>query len=70
MTCFQSSPLRLLFAVAIVGILPPALTRAEDEKLVKVFILAGQSNMQGHSPISNAPKPGQEAQDVAVTADS
>jgi hypothetical protein len=52
MTCFHSSPRRLLFAVAIVGILPPALTRAEDKKPVKVFVLAGQSNMQGHSPIS------------------
>jgi len=52
MTFFRFRSLVLLFAVAIVGILPPTLTRAEDKKPVKVFILAGQSNMQGHSRIS------------------
>ncbi len=52
MTCFRLPSLVVLFAVAIVGILPQPLTRAEDKKPVKVFILAGQSNMQGHSRIS------------------
>jgi hypothetical protein len=52
MTLFRFPSRVVLFAVAIVGILPPTLARAEDKKPVKVFILAGQSNMQGHGRIS------------------
>ncbi len=42
----------LLPAVAIVGVLSPSPARAADKKPVKVFILAGQSNMQGHGRIA------------------
>ncbi|NQT37830.1 MAG: sialate O-acetylesterase [Planctomycetes bacterium] len=52
MTCFRFPSLLLLSTVAIIALLPPTLAWAEDAKPVKVFILAGQSNMQGHSPIS------------------
>ena len=52
MTFSRFPSLVLLFAVAIVGILPPTLTRAEDKRPVKVFVLAGQSNMQGKAAVS------------------
>ena len=41
-----------LLAAAIVGILGPVPARAADKKPVKVFILAGQSNMEGKAAVS------------------
>ena len=43
-------PLRLLFLVAATVMMPTA--RAADAKPVKVFVLAGQSNMEGHGFIA------------------
>ena len=53
MTLFRFVSRVLLPAVVIVGVLPPALARAADKKKqVKVFILAGQSNMEGKAAVS------------------
>jgi hypothetical protein len=52
MTFIRSTSLALLVAATLVGLLSPALSWAEDKQPVKVFILAGQSNMQGHGRIS------------------
>jgi len=52
MTLLQTSLRTALLAVSIIGILSPASARAADKKTVKVFILAGQSNMQGHGRIT------------------
>ena len=52
MTFFRSTSPLLLAATTMVGLLSPMLAQAEDKKPVKVFILAGQSNMQGHGRIA------------------
>lgn len=53
MTLFRFVSRVLLPAVVIVGVLPPAPGRAADKKKpVKVFILAGQSNMEGKAAVS------------------
>ncbi len=53
MTLFGFVSRVLLPAVAIAGVLPPAPGRAADKKKqVKVFILAGQSNMEGKAAVS------------------
>ncbi len=50
MSFFRFSPLLLLSVIA--ALFSPTFAQAENNKPVKVFILAGQSNMQGHCKIS------------------
>ena len=53
MTLFRFVSRVVLPAVVIVGVLPPAQGRAADKKRpVKVFILAGQSNMEGKAAVT------------------
>lgn len=52
MTLLGFASRSVLLAVAIVGILAPAPARAADKKPVKVFILAGQSNMEGKAAVT------------------
>ncbi len=52
MAWFRSTSLVLLLTAVSVALRPPTASGAEDRKPVKVFILAGQSNMQGHGHIS------------------
>jgi len=52
MTCFRFRLRRVVFVVAIVGILPATVALAEDKMPVKVFILAGQSNMEGKAAVT------------------
>src|SRR3954468_2890432 len=43
-------PMRLLFALALLPLL--AISRPASAKPLQVYILAGQSNMQGHAKVS------------------
>ncbi len=52
MTFFRSTSLMLLTAATMAGWLLPALAQADDKQPVKVFILAGQSNMEGKAAVS------------------
>lgn len=52
MTFWRFSSLVLPLAIVNVGIIPLALAQSDRERPVKVFILAGQSNMQGHGRIA------------------
>ncbi len=52
MSFLQSSSTLLFFVTTMSAALSPALVYADKERPVKVFILAGQSNMQGHGRIA------------------